>query len=84
MQTERELTGRLFATVLQIKEAGFFVTLSYHTDSPEREAIAVIQVYRSYSDWFHDGKPISTVMPSASLFDLARQQLVRDTGILAV
>lgn len=83
MQTEHEITARLFATVLQIKQAGFFVSLSYHTDSPDREAIAVIQVYRSYTDWFHDGKPIVTVMPSASTFDLARQQLVQSTGVLA-
>lgn len=83
MQTEREITGRLFATVLQIKEAGFFVIFNYHTDSPEREPVSVIQVYRSYTDWFHDGKPIVTVMPSASTFDLARQQLVQSTGVLA-
>jgi hypothetical protein len=83
MKTEREITARLFETVLEIKEAGFFASLSYHTDSPDREAIAVIQVYRSYTDWFHDGKPIVTVMPNAATFDLARQQLVMSTGVLA-
>jgi len=83
MQTEREITARLFATVLQLKEAGFFATLNYHTDSPDREAVAIIQVFRSYQDWFHDGKPIVTVMPNASTFDLARQQIVQSTGILA-
>jgi len=83
MQTETEITSRLFATVLAIKEAGFYVGFTYHTDSTDREALAIVQVFRSYDDFFNDGKPIVTVLPAASSFDLARQQLEKATGVSA-
>lgn len=79
-QRQRELIANLMARVIALQDEGYFVTFTYHTETDGttyHEPCAVVQVYRSHSDFFHDGKPLLTLMPFGSQFDLARQQIDR-------
>ena len=79
-QRQRELIANLLARVLDLQAAGYFVTFTYHTETDaatHNEPCAVVQVYRSHNDFLHDGKPLLTLLPLGSQFDLARQQIDR-------
>ena len=82
-QRQRELIANLMARVLDLQAAGYFVTFTYHTETSadtHGEPCAVVQVYQNHHEWFHDGKPLLTVMPLLSNFDAARQQIDRFLG----